>query len=237
MKVQLQDAVIASDHGEAERTQLARSALLEALLNDARVQACFGKMRRNPNWRRVSADFRRRVRANVCPEAAVAQSALLRANPALRRATSLLVRKLLNCNLRIDPINASPITITVAATNTRAEDQRLLREARRVTSTHVRGRLPCAKQTSIARNAQWYVRHVLPGVSIRKLAREYHRRERPLQDPDKFDHDCALVSKGITETSRLLSLPRDRAKYSLKIRLHAIRGVPNSITSLSYQEY
>ena len=74
------------------------------------------------------------------------------------------------------------------------------------------------------------MRHVLQGVSIRKLAREYHRRERPpLQDPDKFDHDCALVSKGITETSRLLSLPRDRAKYSLKIRLHAIRGVPNSL--------
>jgi hypothetical protein len=237
----LRDAITATDRGAAERIQLARKAVVEALLSDARVQDRFKKMRRDPICRRAIARFRSGVRAKVHPNKAVTRSGFLKPNPALGRATSLLVRDLVKrdvpwlsmyllvygflskeitevsglraqLNLHIDSMNAPPLTITVLPTSTRAEDRQLIRNARRTTFTHIRGRVPRAKQASVVRNAQWYVRHVLQGVSIRQLARDYHLVEHPRQNREEFDHDCVLVSIGIAETARLLNIPRHSTK-------------------------
>ena len=232
----LRDAIAAADRGTAERIRLSRKAVVLTLLPDPRVQECFVNMRRDLTWRRRVARFRRKLRAKVPPNAAVAYSGILKPNPLLGNATSMLVRDLFNCDvpwlsiyllvygfitqeivrvtglhpqlqLLVDPINASPITINLPPTNTIAEDQRLLREARRTTIFHKRGRVP-GKESSVARNASWYVNHVVQGISIRQLARKYHAAEHPGQDRQDFDHDCQLVSRGITKASRLLGLPR-----------------------------
>jgi hypothetical protein len=115
---------------------------------------------------------------------------------------------------RLEPKPPAAHTMTVTFTSR----QELKRESARVEREGLEsvkqaatpgGRVPKKKVEAVRRNARWFVRNKIGGVSISDLARKHHVAH---HGDIICENDRALVQHGIRETKRLLSL----AQYLFK---------------------
>lgn len=240
MQLQSRIIVQSQDFGRAARGNLALQVIVVDLANNARVRTGFDAMRGSSEHRRRIARFQRLSKAGRTYPQAWQQSHLADPNlklgamldkvllglfglhvpqicvPLLQAFLAMEWMRLAGGQARMAfSLNGTPARISEPdfSTMTSREKTTATRQyAKKLAQAQTprRGRAPHSKTVTI-RNVRWYVRHVLQGVSIGTLAREYHQAEHPNQNPSLYEGHRRLIVRSVRNTADLLSLPTSRS--------------------------